>query len=560
MADALEAAVGGSGLLIEVAESSEDQRLVDDWMATAAQRPLSVSHRRRCRTLIRSFARETGPALLETQTADVEVWLASRPLADGTRRIYLSILDRFFEWARTFGLRPDNPVTPMLCQRRHLERSSQAVRGQMLDGSAVPSLSELGEVYVQERIDRGDITSATGRNDRSAIDGLAGVVGDRPASHLAPEHWAAWVATRTHLSPGARRSQASSVAGFCAWLMGEGIIASSPIPAPPVVVSAKRTMLAAVPPDRTPSPRCICGATAAELRRAGRQGPPLCPTCYQRARRSRQGAASSPNGDGLHGALVGAGLSPRTIRAYVNLIRSADRWFAGQGWQLATATGERVAAYACTLPNTWATRKGLRSALKHYWEHTQHPRPPLAAIRVPPKPSMVCLALEEDEAPALANAARSRDDLKGLAVVLGLYQALRREEIATLTWDAFAEEGWMTVQGKNDKRRTIPVHPVVTEYLAKIRPSAPYVFPGKSGSAVNPATIWAWIRDVAEESGVIGVRPHRLRHTALATLNDVTGDLRTVQAFAGHSNPLATAGYTRATRKRLQAAVAALDY
>ena len=150
--------------------------------------------------------------------------------------------------------------------------------------------------------------------------------------------------------------------------------------------------------------------------------------------------------------------------------------------------------------------------------------------------------------------------MKGLAVVLGLYQALRREEIATLTWDAFAEEGWMTIQGKNDKRRTIPVHPAVTEYLARVSPSGAHVFPGMTGNTVNPATIWAWIRDVAEEAGVVGVRPHRLRHTALATLNDVTGDLRTVQAFAGHSNPLTTAGYTRATRKRLLAAVAALDY
>ena len=136
---------------------------------------------------------------------------------------------------------------------------------------------------------------------------------------------------------------------------------------------------------------------------------------------------------------------------------------------------------------------------------------------------------------------------------------MRREEIATLRWDAFAEEGWMTIQGKNDKRRTIPVHPVVTEYLTKLRPSAVHVFPGRAGP-VNPATIWAWIRDAADEAGVIDVRPHRLRHTALATLNDATGDLRTVQAFAGHSNPMTTAGYTRATRKRLQSAVAALDY
>jgi len=265
-------------------------------------------------------------------------------------------------------------------------------------------------------------------------------------------------------------------------------------------------------------------------------------------------------GDGLRAAMVDAGLSRKTIRTYTNIVGSADRWFEERGWHLATATGEQVAAYASTLPDSWATRKGLRSALVRYWRHTQHPRPPVQAIRVPPKPTMVCLALDDDEARLLAKTARSRGDLKGFAVMLGLYQGMRREEIATLRWDAFEEEGWLTIQGKNRKRRTIPVHPAIAAYLTRLNRPGSYVFPGRFSATLDPATIWAWIRDVAEEAAVLDVRPHRLRHTALATANDATGDLRTVQAFAGHSNPLTTAGYTRASRSRLQAAVRSIDY
>ena len=44
------------------------------------------------------------------------------------------------------------------------------------------------------------------------------------------------------------------------------------------------------------------------------------------------------------------------------------------------------------------------------------------------------------------------------------------------------------------------------------------------------------------------------------TVEDNTGDLRAVQSLAGHASPETTAGYTRATRARLVAAVTAIEY
>ena len=148
----------------------------------------------------------------------------------------------------------------------------------------------------------------------------------------------------------------------------------------------------------------------------------------------------------------------------------------------------------------------------------------------------------------------------GLAVVLGLYQALRREEIASLRWDAF-EDGRLKVTGKGDKTARIPIHPVVAELLIQHPRHSPFLFPGRFGDHVTPATIWEWARKVGREAGVpMPVRPHELRHTCLATANDRTGDLRAVQSFARHTKPQTTAGYTRASKRRLDAVVQAIDY
>lgn len=253
------------------------------------------------------------------------------------------------------------------------------------------------------------------------------------------------------------------------------------------------------------------------------------------------------------------GLSPHTVNQYLGTIRAAEGWFDERGWSLATATPEQVGAYLLTKPATFASRNLLRAAFRHYWGVVGHPRPPIHAIRVPPKPAMVCQALDEDDARILAKTARNRGDLHGLAVLLGLYEGLRREETATLRWVAFQDD-WLRIVGKGEKQRTIPVHPVVAVAAAKLPRPSEWVFPGRFGGPVNPATIWEWVREVADEAGVGLVRPHWLRHTCLATQNDNTGDLRSVQAFAGHSRPETTSGYTRATRRRLLAVTMSVDY
>lgn len=215
---------------------------------------------------------------------------------------------------------------------------------------------------------------------------------------------------------------------------------------------------------------------------------------------------------------------------------------------------------AAEWPWSRSSRQLLRSTLRWWWEYRGRVGAPVEAIRVPGKPPGRCRAVPETAAAALARHAAARGGPEGLAVLLGLYGGLRRAEIASLRWDQCGD-GWLTVVGKGDRTRHVPLHPVLADALARRRARGPFVFPGRGGAGhVCPTTVWGWVRRVAEEAGVGPVSVHRLRHTALATALDATRDLRAVQQLAGHARPETTAIYTRTTDRRLIAVVNAIDY
>lgn len=262
----------------------------------------------------------------------------------------------------------------------------------------------------------------------------------------------------------------------------------------------------------------------------------------------------------FHEHLCSLGLAPRTVATYLRELRTACRWFAGRGQHLDTATATEVADYANSRPPSWATRKAVRTVLTHYWTMTERTKPPVRAVRVPPKPRGHCRAFDDDDCRLMAKAARSRGDDKGLVVAFGLYCALRRAEIAKVQWQHFTGDQ-LTVQGKLGVQATIPLHRVVARLLeAKGWQSEGWLFPGRFGRGLNPATVWCWTLEVAKDAGVPDAGCHRLRHSCLATAHDTTLDLRSVMELARHSRPETTSLYTRTTKKRLRAVVDAIEY
>jgi integrase len=182
------------------------------------------------------------------------------------------------------------------------------------------------------------------------------------------------------------------------------------------------------------------------------------------------------------------------------------------------------------------------------------------AVPVPTKPRYRCRALSEEAAGRLAAAAIADDGPEGLAVLLGLYAALRREEIARLRWEEMAG-GWLHLVGKCDVAGEIPIHPVLAQRLNHTKRVSRYVFPGEGGRGhVTPATVWLWSKRVSRRALGVEVPTHVLRHTAIATLNDMTRDLRAAQEFARHLSPETTVLYTRVSRRRLVDAVTSIQY
>lgn len=260
--------------------------------------------------------------------------------------------------------------------------------------------------------------------------------------------------------------------------------------------------------------------------------------------------------------LVEEGFSKRSIDVYRYEMTRAEHWFEDvAGYTLRNAPDKEIVRYLDTRKRSWSTRKNIRSSFGHYWRILDRRNPPIWLVRVPRRKRGVSRTLEEEEASALEALARERADRKGLAVLLGMYLALRREEIAMLRWDGFSDDGWVTIVGKGEQEAKLPVHPVVLDALARLdRKDATWVFPGrKAGTHIGVVTVWSWIVELGREAGV-ELTPHRLRHTCLATANDRTGDLRAVQDFARHAKIDTTSMYTRATAKRLVEVMRSLDY
>jgi integrase len=254
-------------------------------------------------------------------------------------------------------------------------------------------------------------------------------------------------------------------------------------------------------------------------------------------------------------------LSRRSVDVYARMVIRAEAWCEPHGFDLATAPAELIMEWAETeVPRSTSSRRQARSALRHYWAMAERADPPEWAVRVPKTPTYVCRALEPDEAALLAAHARARGDERGLVVLLGLYAALRASEIAAVRWGD-VDDGWLKLVGKGDRPATIPLHPVIVAALDRLaRADDTWVFPGRWGGPVHPTTVWTWVRAVAVEAGLAKVPTHRLRHTALATANDATGDLRAVQELARHVKPETTSRYTRVKARRLTSVVRSIDY
>jgi integrase/recombinase XerC len=183
-----------------------------------------------------------------------------------------------------------------------------------------------------------------------------------------------------------------------------------------------------------------------------------------------------------------------------------------------------------------------------------------------PRPLEASAARAVTQADTRAGEARDQWILARDAAVLALLYGcgLRISEALSLTRaQAPVQPGdTLTVIGKGNKTRMVPVLPVVVstiaEYLAlcpwRLPPEGP-LFLGAKGGPLSPRIIQLAVEGLRGALGLpSSATPHSLRHSFATHLLGRGGDLRAIQELLGHASLSTTQIYTRIDSARLMAA------
>lgn len=162
-------------------------------------------------------------------------------------------------------------------------------------------------------------------------------------------------------------------------------------------------------------------------------------------------------------------------------------------------------------------------------------------------------------------AASEPSDLCDQAVLeLAYASGLRLAELRNLRLEQLhLEAGFVTVIGKGNKERVVPVGSFAVEALNRyltvarpqlVRPKSPAaVFLTRRGSAFAHVTMWLRITNRVKKAALKrNITPHMLRHSFATHLLEHGADLRVIQELLGHSSISTTEIYTHVAGQRLR--------
>jgi integrase/recombinase XerC len=194
----------------------------------------------------------------------------------------------------------------------------------------------------------------------------------------------------------------------------------------------------------------------------------------------------------------------------------------------------------------------------------------LAAVRAPkmpktlPKPLAIASAKQVTDADLRAGEAREQWVLARDAAVLALlYGAgLRISEALGLARGDVPAPGKgdaITVTGKGNKQRMVPLLPQVSQSIADYVALCPYELPaegplfvGARGKALSPRIVQLVMERLRGALSLPdSATPHALRHSFATHLLARGGDLRAIQELLGHASLSTTQIYTAVDTERL---------
>ncbi len=183
---------------------------------------------------------------------------------------------------------------------------------------------------------------------------------------------------------------------------------------------------------------------------------------------------------------------------------------------------------------------------------------PITTLKAPKAPARLPKAVEQE----LLNHLLDQDDtgtddtlaLRDHALFELMYGCgLRLSEIHALNLhDVILQDGWVSVTGKGNKQRQVPLGNqavcALRNYLPQRHASAcePALFTNRLGKRLGQRQIQKRLRDWAiRQHSPQHLSPHMLRHSYASHLLQAAQDIRAVQTLLGHSNLSTTQIYTK---------------
>jgi integrase/recombinase XerC len=271
-------------------------------------------------------------------------------------------------------------------------------------------------------------------------------------------------------------------------------------------------------------------------------------------------AAASPVEDYLSHLAVERRSSAHTLDAYRRDLKVLVEWCDRQSRDPLQLSADELRLFVASEHRRGLSAKSLQrrlSACRSFYgwllKQGRLAANPAAAVRAPKAVRKLPQVLDVDEAVQLVELPTDAPlGLRDRALLELFYSSgLRLAEVCALRWlDLDFQQGLVTVLGKGNKQRVVPVGSHALKALAAWRDSrrdwlTRFVFPGRSDKPISSRAIQLRLRQLAQRQGVFKrVHPHLLRHSFASHMLESSGDLRAVQELLGHADIATTQIYT----------------
>jgi integrase/recombinase XerD len=270
---------------------------------------------------------------------------------------------------------------------------------------------------------------------------------------------------------------------------------------------------------------------------------------------------------------VERGLSVNTLTAYRNDLAKLSRFAISSGKDLLSLRADDLATFMRSLskqglhPRSVArTLVAVRGFYRFLIQDGFLKLDPTANLEAPKAWQALPRFLAAEEVERLLSCPVTSTDqgLRDKAMLEVLYATgLRVSEIVGLNpGNLNLELGFLTIFGKGDKERAVPLGKTALEWTRKyllIRArlvaqgkAAVPLFVADNGKAITRQAFWKIVVTYGEKAGIGHITPHLLRHSFATHLLENGADLRSVQMMLGHSDISTTQIYTHITNERLR--------